>query len=654
MPQSPDLFENKLELTPPAGASGPRLWVRRIAVWEEPGGKLIRDIPLRPGLNIIWSPDGAEADGGSIGHGAGKTLFCRLLRYCLGEARFADEEQRRNIGTAFPNGIVGAEVMVDDVCWAVVRPLGVRRRHVALQNGDLDVVAADDTPATGIDALVQAIEEAIITSEVAGLVRAQPGQPAWPIALAWLTRDQECRFDHILDWRDPSSGSEAPVPASGDNKALRVEAVRAFLRAITEEESQDRTTADNVKSEIAAKETQLGHLAWNVERKQSALISDLGLAGQSLPDMPLLIDVLRKEANAKLAEAAKLPDTGTTDIETAKKARDEARNAFDRLETEQKEINAQLPAEERLLTNLESEMPGLSSAAQMAASPVCPVCEVPIEEALAEGCKLSRNPFDEGACRARFEAKQREVAEQTETVGQLKARLDALKPEIALAQQAKDTALERLKRLEDVRNSRSDAWEVAQALQIKVEELNSAFEEKVSLRKALDALENQQRGIKDKFEVFRSNQAAVFTEVTGRFDSIVRNLLGPSANGEIKLTGKGVEPKIIDGGDRKTAAIESLKVLAFDLACMCLSVDGKTRLPAFLLHDSPREADLGLTIYHALFQLVRELEEATDQTHFQYIVTTTTKPPEDQRVKPWLRWTLHGSPGDERLLGRDL
>lgn len=57
---------------------------------------------VRPGLNIVWSPDGADdaASAGqenAIGHGSGKTLFCRMIRYCLGEDRFATEAQREQI-----------------------------------------------------------------------------------------------------------------------------------------------------------------------------------------------------------------------------------------------------------------------------------------------------------------------------------------------------------------------------------------------------------------------------------------------------------------------------------------------------------------------------------------------------------------------------
>jgi hypothetical protein len=94
-------------------------------------------------------------------------------------------------------------------------------------------------------------------------------------------------------------------------------------------------------------------------------------------------------------------------------------------------------------------------------------------------------------------------------------------------------------------------------------------------------------------------------------------------------------------------------VIAFDLAVMCMSMEGATRLPAFLLHDSPREADLGLSVYHRLFDVVCKLEGPSAPA-FQYIVTTTTPPPPQLQKAPWLRLELRGAPHDERLLRCDL
>ena len=185
----------------------PRLWVRRLVIWEKPGEPPLRDVPLRPGLNIVWTPD----DNG-IGHGGGKTLFCRLLRYCLGEDKFAPEDQRDGIGSAFPNGWVGMEVVLDGACWAVLRPLGIRRRHFAVLDGNLDELVLSEMPATGLSPLLNAIEENLLTPGVRDLIAGKKqGHQAWQIALALLSRDQECRFDHVLEWRSSLSDSESPA-----------------------------------------------------------------------------------------------------------------------------------------------------------------------------------------------------------------------------------------------------------------------------------------------------------------------------------------------------------------------------------------------------------------------------------------------------------
>ena len=114
MPQQLDLIARpELNLCPEAGRTQPRLWVRRLVIWSEPGVAL-REVRLRPGLNIVWSPDPADQESadasGALGHGSGKTLFCRLLRYCLGEDHFAPKAQEDSIALAFKNGMVGAEV----------------------------------------------------------------------------------------------------------------------------------------------------------------------------------------------------------------------------------------------------------------------------------------------------------------------------------------------------------------------------------------------------------------------------------------------------------------------------------------------------------------------------------------------------------------
>ena len=659
MPPQHEMFEPpKLSLTLPAGQEGPRLWVRRLAIWEEPGGQKIRDVELRPGLNIVWSPDGFD-DGNAegvraIGHGSGKTLFCRLLRYCLGEQRFADETQRESIALAFPNGVVGAEVMLDGVCWAVVRPLGNRRRHVAMADGNLDEIAAGDGATTSIDPLIEAIEQTIVTPGVATLARLQPDQKAWPIALAWLTRDQECRFDDVLAWRSPASGSDAPLPASGRETGPRREALRAFLVAITEEEQQTRRAEEALRAEVATAEREASYLEWDRGRRHERLIDQLGLGGQTLPEMPLLQEVFRKTAEEHLAAAAQLPTGNTAELGQARKALLEAQETLRRTDDESIRLEAKIPAEKQVLTLLSSEIPSLSAAAENAGSQVCPICEVPIDKVLAEKCGLSHKLHNETECRARVAAKRLEVGDQQKKINDMEARLKALKPAAALDRQQVEQAEKWMKTIESVRDARASAWQAATRLKEGVERFSELSTERDEVQKRLRNLEDKLTNKRERLSAFRDKQGLTFGRITEKFSAIIRRLVSENARGAVTLRGDRLQLTVNVDGDRRTAAIESLKVLAFDLACLCLSIEGATHLPAFLVHDSPREADLGLSIYDELFRLVRELEEMTGTIAFQYIVTTTTSPPHDLRCDPWLKLTLKGAPGSERLMARDL
>ena len=138
-------------------------------------GSRIAGNPPSTGPEHHLAPDPADraasADGDvTVGHGSGKTLFCRLLRYCLGEDRFAPAEQRDRIAGAFPEGRVGAEVMLGGTQWSVVRPIGVGRRHFAIRDADLDQVGIGDDSATGMAQFLEAVVAGVLSNEVAALI----------------------------------------------------------------------------------------------------------------------------------------------------------------------------------------------------------------------------------------------------------------------------------------------------------------------------------------------------------------------------------------------------------------------------------------------------------------------------------------------------
>jgi hypothetical protein len=660
MPRQHELIgPQPLTIAPAAGLVGPRLWIRRLAIWKEPGGEKVRDVQLAPGLNIVWSPDGSDRaaqDGqqNAIGHGSGKTLFCRLIRYCLGEDRFSPEPQRQRIGVAFLNGIVGAEVMLDGICWAVVRPLGIRRRHMAVANGNLNEIAAGEGASTGLEPLIEAIDQSVITPALADLVRPRMDGPAWPVALAWLTRDQECRFDDVLDWRSPSSDSDSPLPASGREKGPRLEALRAFLMAITPEEQATRVQINGLDEQYRGHDQEIGHRQWEIARAQARLVGALGQTGQTLPEMPLLIEHLRKGASERVVAASKLPTDENAELAAVRKDFESARLEWMRLDGERIRIETSIPIEERVLSEIRGELPGLSFSKLEAETQICPICEVPIDRAIAEKCQLSHKLQDPDVCRARWEKRKRDFEDQGDKLGTLRQQITGTLQQLSHAKQKLDRLRDRVEAIEKARDSREATWYSARRVQDDVERLMDLFGVQEAAMRELSDISTRLESDRGRLITLRDRQAQVFGRLSEKFDPIVRRLLGQDARGRIALSGNGIDLSIDLGGERATAAIDSLKVLAFDLAAMCLSIEGETRVPAFLLHDSPREADLGLSIYHELFRFVRELEELTGQPMFQYILTTTTEPPDAFKTDPSLRLVIRGAPAEERLLRADL
>jgi hypothetical protein len=143
---------------------------------------------------------------------------------------------------------------------------------MAVVNGNLDEIAADEGGSTGVEPFIEAVDQSIITPALAELVRPRMDGPTWPVALAWLTRDQECRFADVLEWRSPTSGSDSPMPASGREKGPRLEALRAFLMAITPQEQATRAYVSSLDEQRRTQDQEIGHRRWEVDRAQARLV----------------------------------------------------------------------------------------------------------------------------------------------------------------------------------------------------------------------------------------------------------------------------------------------------------------------------------------------------------------------------------------------
>ena len=656
MPRQLELLGHSgLEIQPEADRSEPRLWIRRILIWSEPG-IVLREITLRPGLNILWAPDPADLPGGSDGraapgHGSGKTLFCRLLRYCLGEDRFAPDEQREKIIAAFPSGLVGAEIMVDGTQWAVVRPIGTTRKHFAIGNAAVDTVNINAVP-TGVDPLLEAIATSILSDDVAALIPGGHRLRAWLVVLAWLARDQECRFDKPLDWR--SADSDSGSPARKLSAQQHSDAIRALVGALSPEETNLRAGVGKIETQRDKADREANQREREADRLRARLITELGEGVDDLLPGRMAVEPLRNAAIRQLAKLSQVdsPDSHS-DVEKLRPEADEARVRVEDLKRNLAVVNARIPEIKKLIARIKAEFPGASARTVAAEQPICEICEVPIDRALAEGCGLSHKLPDLNAAKRRIQHLEQERIEESNRLQHTLTERDGLVKELHPAQTDYESMTKTLRAAERMRDARTDAWYKSRRLIDDVDRLDALLVEQEQLQSCLADLEHKVQEKRDQVGSFRDAHATAFNILSRFFDFIVRELIGPSATGRLSLDGNGIRPSVELGGERSTAAIDSLKVIAFDLAGMCMSIEGGAHQPAFLIHDSPREADLGLSIFHRLFKVVRNMENMGEQPLFQYVITTTTSPPPELATHPWLAATLGGEAG-ERLLQRDL
>ena len=370
----------------------------------------------------------------------------------------------------------------------------------------------------------------------------------------------------------------------------------------------------------------------------------------------MAVEVLREAATTRLdrlGEAEDGSDAAVTDLGALRSESYAARQRVEELQNRLSGVQARIPEIEALIARIRGEIPGASARARGAAHPVCPVCEVPVDLALAEGCKLSHRLPDLADMNRRLDQLQQDAERERQRLDQHREQEQRIVLELNPVRERADKLHQRLRSVELMRDTRSEAWFRARRCIEDVDRLDRLLAEHESIQSRADVMEGEIQARRDRVGAFRDAQAGVFDELSRTFDGIIRTVVGMNASGRVAFDGHGLRSSVVLGGERSTAAIDSLKVIAFDLAVMQMSIEGLTHLPAFLIHDSPREADLGLGVYHRLFHFVRDLEDGGDGPSFQYIVTTTTSPPSALRMDPWLVETLGGA-AEDRLLRRDL
>ena len=485
----------------------------------------------------------------------------------------------------------------------------------------------------------------------------QPGaheNAAWLFALAWLSRDQECRFDHILDWRHRRADTGSV--AIGPTKDQLLVVVRAFLGIIGQEEARLKTEREQIAEKKRTQERDIAFYQRQSNQRNNEIIEALDIDQANVGSDELGLAILGDAADRRLEESKKLDiSDDLSSLESSRQQRETSLKEMAVLDSDITRFKATRELHDQQLKALRGERSNLVAneiIARLGSS--CPVCLVPIEQAMAEGCKLSAHPWDPTkvqsdkdriaeqmkACDGAIKRADRFIAEHTSQLQGLQQQEAKLAKEIG--------NLER--KIEEVKNQQRQKEFSAKQLVGKVSTQKLALESINKAKKTLEDLVREDERSANQEAKLRSQHSATMSRLRELFSYVCKGLLGNQVKASLILSGQGLQADVEVGG----MAMESLKAVAFDLAAMLMSIEGYSMLPAFLVHDSPREADLGEAIYHRLFRLVRSLERLGDAHAFQYIITTTSRPPDDYCQLPFLVAELQGSKAEERLLRQNL
>lgn len=649
----------------------PRLWIECLIIFSDTDPvEVLRKIPFSPGLNIIWGiaqqvEDDEDIPGILTGHSVGKTLLCRLIRYCLGEQTFGRKDAMEAIRHVFPRGAVGATIHVDDVPWSVIRSIGVSDDSSASSALALEelVIKPQENPYSDF----RKILDKVFLKPLSSPKPPEGKEPyLWDHILAWLTRDQETRYQNLWKWRSRRSDSQTPTFIKRKQNALFL--IRMVLGIADDRESKLIETIESLKTAIKEKEIRQKKLVEDQENRiqyaENALISLIGPPekgmdnGNGLFGLSMRVNTFKSDLSKELETLnikKNLLSSTLTDYKTAVR---QMENEIKKLVTAIQTIGeSQDQADEnnKLRQELESEWDS-----------ECRYGNIKIKECSHYSSYLNELRGKWIALEKARKEKQAQLAaeEESQAVEQMvidetriQKILERYRSEIRQFEiQIKDTETE-IERIS--MNLRLVEYHMAQ--RSSALDQNNGKVEDSELKAITGQLKKDKQDLRALGTSLESEQIKQYNRVLDLrclYDKVLKNVLSENYTGEILLPPKENLAFIIreTAGNLTGEAVESLALVLADVTAMLWAVEGNGHHPCFLLHDSPREADLDRHIYNRFLSRIYELSNYLGgcQSPFQYIMTTTTIPPKALQKDDIIRLKLKAHPECRLLFKRFL
>lgn len=638
----------------PAIRALPRLWVERVWLLEsrEPLN-IVREVVLRPGVNVVWArePESEEGSGlASAGHGVGKTSFCLLLRYVLGDEATAISALREKAAASFPKGGVAAQVHVDGVSWLVYRPYAAFGHSLARPGFALESLFEE--PRAGDFSAYQAALQTAFIGRLPAQTLPGTNQPLeWRHLLAWCIREQRTRFDGFFHWRE---GDGLGFRRPRQDPPLFVSSVLGILDSGIDALMREIERLGAEQSQVQGQIPELERFpVFELERLERRLRTQVG-AGDDCPLYESIVeDSVEAQVNlhlkhaeaaesalearaaaaevamtpdvARLAELGKEADRCMLEVGIAQSLLDAKEDDYNRLSNELEELD-------RLVGHCRHGKVDFDDCQHIKVLKTTVSLPWRMDVMAAKASLPQRQKALAAATSAEAAAK-RHLGEQVQKVSRLRAGVAGLRMRAATSRVSR-ASLERdwseLQLRDRLRKEGKDTAELQRARKREAE----ISAQLASKRAAL---------------VQRRQQASARVDRLKAVTALVAQaLLGEPGHGRFLPESDSNPFDLAVGGE----AYQVLEVLLGDLTCLLdVSTSNDSNHPGFLVHDCPREADMSALLYKNFLMMVLEANmqlASGDGAPFQYIVTTTSAPPVELCRQPYL--VLELQPGLEEAL----
>lgn len=629
---------------PTPAAIEPPVWIRRLVLLRaiEPEADVIREIPFELGLNLILTRQPLADSTEALGHDVGKTLLTRLTRYLLGETRYAETRTQAAIRHALPDSVVAGEFRVGGKDWAVMRPLGtppsVFVDRAGQVNGWRELLGSEGTEGEYPEFL-RHVSDAVLEPVTSPLLTHARRPIAWLDVLAWIARDQKCRYAHPLVWRHAATESGTPVLHTDDaSTVLRCISGLMDPREKTLFEEHDvllqrrQTLAEETKQldrQLAAEEAVLTSDLQELLKSKDLGICELTL--EVIRDKAKKLEDLRGDEIKKLGIAAL-----RTDYEAAVAAMADAAALENALAEQSEAVSVQIRKRE--------ERP-LSVYERFAA-----LCDKPVDD-----------------CPAKLKiAKQQVPSPDMEDLAELKSEVDGYKKrraEVAGKKQILNANLEthrsNLKQAEEQLPTVTAGIDGRIALHKTLDQRVERHIQRINRRpQAAKDLSELDAEIERSSEVQRQRRDALATMrawLPMRFSALCKELVGGKRRFELAVESKAIRLNIAGTtGAPGEATATSALVLSLDLAAIQSAIEGHGHHPRLMIFDSPREADMEIGIFNRMIRRIAAWHQASPKPAFQIIMTTTTRPQETDAPSNVIRVELARVPAEDLLLRVEL